>query len=408
MLGLDLVHPLEADWRDTIDDVARDRGWPTSRDASKLAARVRTLSDAYNDPQRARAADEAHGAARLGFFFARDVPKTAAAVRELVATGALRIDKILRVLDLGAGMGASTWGIVRALDAAGERGTVEATWVDPDRTALEVGLALARRAPRRPAVTLRVRTMGGPVAALGALGSFDVVVASGLLSELDVGADPSVRVERHAKLLSQWLDTQTDRRGALVVVEPALRDRARHLHAVRDALVSSGSASRTVFAPCLHQASCPALDRAADWCHDDIPIPLPPWLVPVARAAGLRYEGLTLAYLVVRNGGVRLVDLLDAPAGATRARVVSESMHTKGKREVFLCGTFLTSSEPPSGALGARVRAARLDRDRTERNAAWEGVQRGDLLVVDPPLEAPTARIRRITDVRSIEGRPPR
>ena len=90
MVGLDLVRPLEDDWRDTLDEVARARGWPTSRDVGTLAARVAALSAAYNDELRARAGIRDAGAARLGFAFARDVPKGAAAVRELVTTGELR------------------------------------------------------------------------------------------------------------------------------------------------------------------------------------------------------------------------------------------------------------------------------------------------------------------------------
>src|SRR5579864_2373315 len=106
MLGLALVRPLEDDWRETLDRVARRHRWPASRDVAELAARVAELSAAYNDPSVARADIRSAGAARLGFAFVRDVPKAAAAVRELVATGALRLDGgRLRVLDLGAGLG---------------------------------------------------------------------------------------------------------------------------------------------------------------------------------------------------------------------------------------------------------------------------------------------------------------
>src|SRR5580704_397844 len=115
MKPLDLVRPLEDDWRDTIDAIARSRSWPTSWDVAELAGRVAELSAAYNDPARARASMRDAGSARLGFSFARDVPKGAAAVRELVATGALPLDRTLRVLDLGAGLGATTWGLARAL-----------------------------------------------------------------------------------------------------------------------------------------------------------------------------------------------------------------------------------------------------------------------------------------------------
>src|SRR6202042_555289 len=105
-----LVRPLEEDWRDSLDAVARSRSWPTSRDATRLAARGVELSAAYNDPARARAAMRDAGAARLGFSFARDVPKGAGAVRELVAARALPLEGPLRVLDLGGGRGGTTRG----------------------------------------------------------------------------------------------------------------------------------------------------------------------------------------------------------------------------------------------------------------------------------------------------------
>src|SRR4029077_13314265 len=144
-----------------LDAVAQQRGWPTSKDVAELAACVARLSSAYNDPAVARATIRDAGAARLGFSFARDVPKGAAAVRELVATGTLASDRRpaaqterpaadrehandLRVLDLGAGLGATTWGLIRALEGTLELSLagreLDATWVDPDASALELGL----------------------------------------------------------------------------------------------------------------------------------------------------------------------------------------------------------------------------------------------------------------------------
>ena len=32
------------------------------------------------------------------------------------------------------------------------------------------------------------------------------------------------------------------------------------------------------------------LAREGDWCHEDLPVDLPPWLVPVARADGTGYD----------------------------------------------------------------------------------------------------------------------
>jgi hypothetical protein len=389
MVGLSLVRALEDDWREVLDAIARRRGWPTSREAARLATRVADLSAAYNDPARARAAMRDGGAARLGFAFARDVPKSAAAVRELIATGRLRFEgggKPMHVLDIGAGLGATTWGVVRALIAAGASGTVEATWVDSDSPALELGMEVVR-SRGAGAVDLRVKTSHAAIATLAELGSFDLVLAGQLLSELDVDAPPPRRVELHSALVARWLERNVGERGSLVIVEPALRDRTRHLHRVRDVLAASGA---TVFAPCLHAAPCPALTREGDWCHEDLPVDIPAWLVPVARGAGLRREGLTFSYVVLRKDGARLLDEVPSEGGQrARLRVVSNGMRTKGKREAFVCGELSSG-----GALVAgRARAMRLDRDASKANAAWEHVTRGDVLSVSPAPELERPRI---------------
>jgi SAM-dependent methyltransferase len=382
-----LVSPLEEDWRDTLDTVARARGWPASGEVARLGARVRALSEAYNDASRASAAVAEAGAARLGFSFARDVPKGAAAVRELVATGLLGRGPTWRVLDVGAGLGASTWGVVRALEAAGGAGTVEATWVDTDARALEIASAIARAREGKGAIAVRATPVHrGAAGPLDDLARYDLVLAGQLLSELDVGSAEELRVERHAKLLASWLDRRVEVHGALVVIEPALRDRSRHLHRVRDALVTAGA---TVFAPCLHAAPCPALVRETDWCHEDLDVDLPPWLVPVARAAGLRREGLTFSYLVLRKDGATLAGSFAVPHSATRLRVVSGAMPTKGKIEAFLCGEL----EQDGARVVARARVMRLDRDRSPANAAWDALARGDVLAVDPAPRLDRPRI---------------
>jgi hypothetical protein len=359
--------------------VASARAWATSRDPNRLGAAVAALSAAYNDPERARAAVREAGAARLGFSFARDVPKGAAAVRELVATGVLELGEApLRVLDLGAGLGATTWGVVRALEAAGQRGTVEATWVDADAAALQVGAAVLReREARREAqVKLKARAVvRAATEGLEDLGRFDLVLVGQLLSELDVGLEEESRARRQAGWMRTWLTERTRPTGSLVAIEPALRDRTRRFHRVRDLVTSSPDV--TLFSPCLHAAPCPALARETDWCHEDLPVDLPEWLVPVVRAAGLRREGLTFSYLVLRTDGVRLRDRLRLPEGSAPLRAVSTLIASKGKREAFLCG------ELPGAASGAhRFRGMRLDRDESDANRVWDDLARGEVIGV--------------------------
>jgi hypothetical protein len=396
-----LVAPLEDAFQDVLDAVLRKRGFPATRDVAKLAPRVSELSQAYNaglagaDGPRPKLPLEA----RLAFSFARDVPKGAAAVRELLRTGALPAtgDRTLRIVDLGAGLGAMTWGIARAVAASARASgappcRIEALLVDEDAEALGAAAALATEAlsrlgPNAPPLVIRTRV--ARLAVGMELPEADLVILGQVLSELDVGARsaapaPEARVTRHAALVADLLQRVVASDGALVIVEPALRERTRHLHAVRDRLVTGGA---TVFAPCLHAQGCPMLATEGEWCHEDLPVDLPPWLVPLARAAGLRWQGLTFAYLVLRRDGRRLFD--EAPArGDSRVhlRVVSELMRTKGKAEIFAC-----TSE------GVRARMRRLDRDAAQEGpgakatAAWGSLGRGDVVTIRTPDASPTA-----------------
>jgi len=288
----------------------------------------------------------------------------------------LPADRPLRVLDLGAGLGATTWGVARALEAAGQQGEIDATWVDTDAAALAVASELVRARSRADAsVAVRARTITGGMTAAPRGEAWDLVVLGQVLSELDGAMANAARVEKHAALVRGLVERAVRPDGALVVIEPALRDRTRHLHAVRDAILAPGGVN--VFAPCLHGAPCPMLASPGDWCHEDLAVDLPEWLAPIARAAGLRWQGLTFSYLALRRDGATLRD-----AGFPW-RVVSGPIVTKGKRELFLCGA---EDGPALRVSPARVRVQRLDRHASTANAAWDGLGRGDRVRVSPPL----------------------
>ncbi len=394
MLPADLVRPLEAPFQAAIDAVLQKRRFPTTEDVAALGPRVAALSHAYNaglagDGAKVKVPLEA----RIAFSFARDVPKGAAAVRELLRTGALRAtgERTLRIVDLGAGLGAMTWGVARALAAAAKASgeppvRIEALLVDEDAEALTAATALGAEIAAQLGVSappLTIRTRVERLAPGMKLPEADLLILGQVLSELDVALEPRARVDRHAALVADLLGRVVEPDGALVIVEPALRERTRHLHAVRDRLVAGGT---TVFAPCLHARGCPMLATEGEWCHEDLPVDLPPWVVPLARAAGLRWQRLTFAYLVLRRDAQRLVDRAPAPAAAVGAggggvrvhlRVVSELMRSKGKTEIFACT-----------ADGARVRMRRLDRDAASTGpgasatAAWSSLGRGDVVTV--------------------------
>ncbi len=383
-MALPLVNPLEDPWRDVLDLVLEQRRQPKIADTARLGPKLAELSRAYN----AGLAGDAPGAkrlplaARIAFSFPRDVPKGAAAVRELVSTATLSVpvDRPLRVLDLGAGLGAMSWGVFRALDASGARGAIQALLVDEDEEALEAAEAIAReaslrgrvvRGPLTLSVTTRAARLDSAVSSASRGPAADLVLVGQVLSELDTSRPESERVERHASLLASLLRDVVAPSGSLVVVEPALRNRSRHLAAVRDRLAEEG---RTVFAPCLHARACPCLATAGDWCHEDLAVDLPRWLVPLARAAALRYQGLTFSYLVLRNDEATLRRAL--PGSGARLRAISSLMRTKGKSEIWACTD-----------AGERLRVRRLDRDRVPGNEAWDELERG-AIVTRPGLDS--------------------
>lgn len=370
--------PLDASWLATLGDVAKKlRIAPF--DDPRLAQHIAAMAAVYNDDRlKGLRASRDQLAARLHFWFPRDVPKVAGAVRELVAMGRLAIsDAPLRVLDLGAGLGASHRGLARAL---GGPGVLDVLAVDDDREALRIAAAIAEQRPREGELTIKLRTEERSVAGRAPRGRFDVVLLGQVLSELDLDRTEDERVDLHADRIAMLAQESLDDGGVLVIVEPALRTRTRHLQRIRGAAIARGL---HVIAPCLHHGRCPLLGRETDWCHEDLPVDLPEFLVPTAKRAGLRWEGLTYSYLLLGRKPPRLVDAL-VPA-ENRERAVSGLLVSKGKREIVLCGDPLRGAVPDDDLLGPHgARVGRLDRARTERNARFDDLARGDVLTLGP------------------------
>jgi len=393
-----IVIPLKEDWREILDRIARSRGWPTPQEPSRLGALVAKLSKAYNAGDKGGMRSQDALAARLSFSFPRDVPKSAGAVRELVAAGALTIpeERPLSVLDLGAGLGASTWGVAMALEACrpGARGRIDAVCVDDDEAALSLATEIAESRRGQGNIEVRLNPIRASVSRLPRIsdGPFDVVLLGQVLSELDATTEDR-KLALSLRVLRSAIDLAAPD-GSVVLVEPALRDRTRRLHALRDAILAAPDGSLAVFAPCLHQAPCPARSNEEAWCHEDLDVDLPRWLVPVASAAGLRWQGLTFSYLVLRRDGRTLRQ--ERPASSNLVRVVSEAIVTKGKREAFVCGDL----DANGARVADRARLMRLDRDASEANAAWEEASRGDTLEVVSPIDVGRPRIARDTLLR--------
>lgn len=365
---IDWLRPVEPAWAEVLQH-AVGRAIPPEA----LAVMVARQSRRYLGEDVAVAPADGL-AARALFWFPRDVLKVARAVGELAWAGALP-DRPLRLLDLGAGLGATGLGALRALPPAARIASLTAVDSDPAALAMLRRIADgAARAGLLPTDTPAVVTRPGDLSQPGwtsDLGVHDLVFAGLTAVEFTRGAgDEAARGEAIARFLRDAMTLVADD-GALVVLEPGSRAESRALHVARSLVLEGGA---TVFAPCLHAGACPMLRTARDWCHEDLAdVSLPPWLVPVAKAAGLRWEGLTWSYLVLRRDGKNLRDALP---GGTPVRMVSPPEVTKGKTEGWWCG-------PLAGGRGD-VRVVELDRvAKRAEGVRLRDVPRGTLLTMD-------------------------
>ena len=181
--------------------------------------------------------------------------------------------------------------------------------------------------------------------------------------------------------------------GALIIIEPALRETSRALHRVRDSIVAHGA---NIFAPCTHSdATCSALVDERDWCHEDRAVVLPSRARQMAQSTGLRDGGLKFSYLVARHSSEPLVATEE---GIVALRVVGQPQRGKGQRECFVCA-------PTLGRRKLRL----LKRNRSSKNRILERAHRGDVLLASSEkLSSPDERLeidkeQRVTLLRPAE-----
>ncbi len=277
-----------------------------------------------------------------------------------------------RVLDLGSGPGTAAVAVLDWLrqDRSGLPRPLEVVAVDRSRPALVEAERLWNEY-RRLADGLDARLLpthadlerAGSLKHLTPTGGapFDLIVMANTLNELfGTARDP---IARRAKLVSTLLDL-LDPHGALVILEPALRDVSRDLHRVRDTLVAQQAC--TVYSPCLHERPCPALIHEDDWCHEERPWMPPPLVAAIDREVGFIKDALKFSYLILRKDARTIV-----PRSPGLYRVVSELREMKGEKRAWLCNET------------GRPEVGRLDRERSDANAALDEWHRGAIVKVE-------------------------
>jgi ribosomal protein RSM22 (predicted rRNA methylase) len=284
-------------------------------------------------------------AARAAFFTIADAIKIQIPLAELRGRAALPASRPLRIVDVGAGCGALGLGLAAAGLA------FSYTALDRDNEALAIAAAAMRVfAPAIAVTTTACDVTKQPLTAA------DLIVMGTLLNELP----PDKRLPLVERALAAIADD-----GAVIIVEPALRETTRALHELRDAVLARGAAH--VFAPCTRRGTpCPALEDTDDWCHEDRLVKLPPHTAELARVTHLRDGNLKFSYLVLRKQPTPLVD-----AGGAAWRIVSAPHAPKGKLELLGCSD------------AGRVPIRLMKRHRNDQTKSIERARRGNVLLID-------------------------
>ena len=368
---MNLYH-FPADLSQIIDEVAgvlRQAQDERVEDERALAKSVLELSDLFigRSPWQGQYGSRpALRHAYLRYFLPVNLPKLHVPLAAWRAAAG-RLPETLRCLDLGSGPGTALLGLadfIRELPADERPERLELVALDQSYESLKDAEALlerfARREPR-PAIELQAlrsdlvvdRAELFPLAAAG--GKFDLVLAANVLCEVvRAGADG---FDRAVALVAAAADQLLSPTGAILIVEPGLRETSRDLHRLRDRLIAEHGLH--IVAPCLHEAPCPALATDRDWCIADLAWEPPQIVRAIDQRTGLRKGSLKFSYLVLRREAA-------APV-AGRWRVVSDVLDFKGEQRVYLC------------AEGRWIVVGRLKRDGVE---PFEDLQRGDLIEV--------------------------
>ncbi len=333
-----------------------------------MALAIEKLSNLYTSERTAltrEQADAAHLAAKREYFLGSDAPKVALALEECARRSAafarLATLDVVRVTDLGAGVGATSVGFLAWLAAArADAGCTARVCVKFH--ALEHGEPAARayEASVKTAATEAGIDLALQIEARDfrrfTPNACDLILCQTALNELLHGpAHEATTVQ----MVALWAQA-----APLLLIEPALKSTTRALMQLRDSLLEFATAH--VVAPCLHQKRCPMLERQGDWCHEARVIEPTPRVAALDRIVGRRDERALYAFLAMAPGS--------APTSPrVELRLVTDTLGSRGKTERLLCGS--------DGAL----RLVRLlDREVRDGNRAFLDRERGAVVSIDP------------------------
>jgi len=338
-------------------------------------------------------ADERLRRAYVSYFLPVNAAKVQTLLDELPKSNLddprIQKDGPLRVLDVGSGPGTASLAALDWMQRPSRRlRGIEVTAVDGVRIALDEtqGLwnAYCRISKPDHARLHCVHSnleRNGWVRSINDSDPYHVIVMANTLNELYRTSDDPI--QRRVRMIQILLE-RLHHNGALIIIEPALRQTTRNLHRVRDRLLMLDAC--TIYSPCLHEQMCPALVKEDDWCHEERPWVPPSWITAIDQEVGFIKDALKFSYAIFRKDGVTIV-----PRNQDVFRVVSERRALKGDTRAWLCNET------------GRPEVGRLDRDETENNASVAEWHRGAIVRISGIEKKNSGSIGRVKPTTSVQ-----
>ncbi|MBX3326576.1 MAG: small ribosomal subunit Rsm22 family protein [Nitrospira sp.] len=305
------------------------------------------------------------GPAYLQYFLPVNLAKIQVLLDEMPTP---EVDEGFSVLDLGAGPGT---GALAVLDWWHQRElhcTLSVTAIDGSAEALRQARQLWDRYCQAASVrAASLQAYGGDLERRVWLeqvkprAPFDLIILANCLNEVYTEAHDSTAMR--TGLIAESLSLLAPH-GTVMIVEPALRETSRELLHVRDRLLQEKSC--TVYSPCLHELSCPALVKLDDWCHEERPWEPPVIIQEIGESVGFIKDALKFSYLLLRKDARTIVE-----RQPDVYRVVSELRAMKGEKRAWLCNE------------QGRQEVGRQDRLASRCNEAFNQWHRGAIVQIE-------------------------
>jgi ribosomal protein RSM22 (predicted rRNA methylase) len=303
--------------------------------------------------------------AYLQYFLPVNLAKIQRLLNEMPAP---EVDESFSVLDLGSGPGTGALAVLDWWHQQALPYPLSVTAIDGSKAALSQARQLWDRYCQAADIgTVPLQTHEGNLEGgawlerVKQLRPFDLIIVANCLNEIYADANDSI--EKRTGMVRDALSLLAPH-GTMMIVEPALRETSRALLQVRDRLLQEKRC--TIYSPCLHETSCPALINPDDWCHEERLWEPPSCIQEIDREVGFIKDALKFSYLLLRKDGKTLVE-----RRPDRYRVVSELRVMKGEKRAWLC------SEQ------GRQEVGRQDRLASSQNEAFGQWHRGAIVQIE-------------------------